>query len=675
MNSILKDGIVGEKKICPYKEKCYRKNPVHFNEMSHPHLEKLIIDQLDATISIPENLSFECSNRSQLLDQLKVLQVVLKKERDRNQKNDPAETSQEKPSENRNPSNEDKELKEKIKRHKQAALETRIARLKEMDAKAVYPKDDSEGATSKKRFLANTSSSASPKKAKNQRESQGTSSGYSSVSDADSQSTSSQCSTDNSSSNEPIIETYMSSTDRTRRERVREDAIARMRLAGHKVDLVHPGDFALKYALSAPYHYFLNRVEKSQVTHDQQFTVSFPELLDVSLGEIVNSLHINFMVEIGWLCLQYLLAAQNAKMTIFCGQVCDALDKYPENIRVEIIQMPGPYGIHHSKVSLFQYSDGGIRIVVSTANIYSDDWENRTQCVWMSPHLPRLPDSANPSDGESPTNFKKHFREYLVAYKNAKMVEWENIVKKADFSSVNVFFVASVPGSHKGSSLNMWGHRKLGYILSEHAILPPDAPQWTIIAQCSSIGNLGPNFNSWIQPNIVSSMVREKAKGLKSDPNFHFVYPTLRNYEESFDCRKGTCCLPYSRKSHEKQQWIKNHMYQWKADETGRTRAMPHSKCYTRLSPDQTEIPWFVLTSANLSKAAWGSTAKTGNSFYIMNYEAGVVFIPKFITKQTTFPIKNSSSPDVPVFRLPYDLPLTRYGSNDEPFVVEFMSD
>lgn len=25
------------KKCCPFKEKCYRKNPIHFSEMSHPH--------------------------------------------------------------------------------------------------------------------------------------------------------------------------------------------------------------------------------------------------------------------------------------------------------------------------------------------------------------------------------------------------------------------------------------------------------------------------------------------------------------------------------------------------------------------------------------------------------------------------------------------------------------
>lgn len=28
---------VPEKKPCPYMEKCYRRNPIHFNEMSHPH--------------------------------------------------------------------------------------------------------------------------------------------------------------------------------------------------------------------------------------------------------------------------------------------------------------------------------------------------------------------------------------------------------------------------------------------------------------------------------------------------------------------------------------------------------------------------------------------------------------------------------------------------------------
>lgn len=75
-----------------------------------------------------------------------------------------------------------------------------------------------------------------------------------------------------------------------------------------------------------------------------------------------------------------------------------------------------------------------------------------------------------------------------------------------------------------------------------------------------------------------------------------------------------------------------NFFSQWKAKQTGRDRAMPHIKTYTRISPDLKRIPWFVLTSANLSKAAWGTVGK--NSHYIMNYEGGVVFIPSFIVRK-----------------------------------------
>lgn len=178
----------------------------------------------------------------------------------------------------------------------------------------------------------------------------------------------------------------------------------------------------------------------------------------------------------------------------------------------------------------------------------------------MSPHLPRLSESASPSDGESPTGFKRSFIQYLVAYKNSKMKEWIDLINRADFSSVNVFFVASVPGSHTNMDINLWGHRRLGAILAQHAVLPSDGPQWPIIAQSSSIGNLGPNFESWLLSNIVFAMSRERDKGIKSNPNFKFIYPTKRNYEESYDCKAGSCCLPYSRKSNEKQKWFKDYL-------------------------------------------------------------------------------------------------------------------
>lgn len=40
------------------------------------------------------------------------------------------------------------------------------------------------------------------------------------------------------------------------------------------------------------------------------------------------------------------------------------------------------------------------------------------------------------------------------------------------------------------------------------------------------------------------------------------------------------------------------------------------------------ELDWFLLTSANLSQAAWGVLQKNNSSLYIKSFELGVLFIP-----------------------------------------------
>lgn len=56
---------------------------------------------------------------------------------------------------------------------------------------------------------------------------------------------------------------------------------------------------------------------------------------------------------------------------------------------------------------------------------------------------------------------------------------------------------------------------------------------------------------------------------------------------------------------------------------------MPHIKLYTRPSPDQTSLAWVILTSANLSKAAWGQDTKDGS--LVRSWEAGVVWLPHLV--------------------------------------------
>ncbi|XP_032673188.1 probable tyrosyl-DNA phosphodiesterase isoform X2 [Odontomachus brunneus] len=334
------------------------------------------------------------------------------------------------------------------------------------------------------------------------------------------------------------------------------------------------------------------------------------------------------------------------------------------------MKKPSNFGCHHTKIIILQYSDGGIRVVVSTANLFSKDWEDKTQGLWISPHLSPLPEYANLCVGESKTNFKKDLYKYLSKYENPDLHQWIEIVKKTNFSDVNVFLITSVPGDYEHDNA-CWGYNKLSHILFYHATLPEDAQKWPLIAQSSSIGSLGSSYKkSWLSEEIVESMSYTQETTQDSEnPEFKFIYPSLKNYKQSYDYEYyRSSCLCYSRDRHDKQKWIESYLYQWRAERTGRTRAMPHIKSYTRVSPDLKSIPWFVLTSANLSKAAWGG--QYYNKYSIKNYEVGVVFLPKFITKTTTFPIKDEDNSAVPIFPIPYDLPLHRYNEWDTPYIT-----
>lgn len=335
----------------------------------------MVIDQLDEkTISVPEDLDFECEDRLQLLDQLELLQKVMRKSRSKTNKSQSGATEQslpeksltQSPSKNTSPDGKKEkksdELIEKVERYKEAQLKKRKSKLESMDDQADMVERKKFESPSKKSNNSNQSPEAK------------SSSSFSQTSSNDK----SRCSS-LSSSGKSVLESLSESRDRAVLRQKKDATIARMIQAGHKINLVPEGGFALKYALSSPYHYFLNRVEKEIKTYDQQYSVTFPELLDCSLGEIVDSLHINFMVEIGWLCLQYLFSAQSAKMTIFCGEVCDSPPSLPPNIKLVQVEVPGAFGCHHSKVSVLRYKDNGIRVIVSTANLYTDDWENRTQ--------------------------------------------------------------------------------------------------------------------------------------------------------------------------------------------------------------------------------------------------------------------------------------------------------
>ena len=167
----------------------------------------------------------------------------------------------------------------------------------------------------------------------------------------------------------------------------------------------------------------------------------------------------------------------------------------------------------------------------------------------------------------------------------------------------------------------------------------------------------------------------------------------------------------------------------WCAREAGRERAAPHVKTYGRVvrhdcrrhgdrlhdtveegmltnnetpntttaeelaqdqqkhveeSSPQWSFDWFLLTSANLSKPAWGTPSSKGSHHHIRSYEAGVLIHPELYGPDTVLvPTWKSDVPSaeqvewacrrgykrIVGVRMAWDLPLRGYEGGDVPWV------
>ncbi|XP_015371889.1 PREDICTED: probable tyrosyl-DNA phosphodiesterase, partial [Diuraphis noxia] len=432
-----------------------------------------------------------------------------------------------------------------------------------------------------------------------------------------------------------------------------------------------------KLERSEPYRIFTSPISCDSKTHTEESTLSFPELLDKSLGELSESLHLNFMVEIGWLVAQYAITGQRGKRITLLYRCCDLdidklhLRKKVLDVRHKRIINKDAFGYQHSKVSMFAYADGSLRVIVMSANLCEDDWTKFTQGIWVSPKFPLIAEN-DKSDGNSKTNFKIDILRYLKSFKEPLLIQWIKKIEKIDFSQANVFFIPSVPGSHKE---NLWGHVYLKSILKKHACLPFHLPsEWPIIAQCSSLGSLGATDKQWLRSEFIESLSASTYSGVIDTDNdpipFNLIFPSKNNVLNSWNGASEGACLPYSKEVHEKQLWLKKYMCLWKCRSQTRTRSMPHIKTYCRISSCCTKMSWFLLTSANLSKSAWGRKLNSNGNNYIMANEAGVLFLPQFLIGSDTFSINDPDTSESPHFNLPFDLPLVEYSAIDQPWTI-----
>ncbi|CAF0726606.1 unnamed protein product [Adineta ricciae] len=423
-----------------------------------------------------------------------------------------------------------------------------------------------------------------------------------------------------------------------------------------------------KLEQSEPFRFFLTTVHGIPNIHNQANAMSFKEILSTQHGQLVRSAQFNYMFDIEFILEQYPSEFRLKPLLIVYGDSRHdnhsmklQSSPYPQ-IELCPARLDIPYGTHHTKMMFLLY-ETGLRIVIHTANLIEQDWKQKTQGIWISPICPKLNDRTE----ECKTNFKKDLIQYVERYRAKQLQFWLKTITEHDFSNINVHLIGSVPGRHTGPDMNKFGHLKLRQTLKTYSGLENDA-QYSlapIVGQFSSIGSLGATANSWLTKEFLTSLKQLSSSALES-PELKLIYPSVENVRTSLEGYMAGGSLPYNIQNAMKQGWLVNFLHQWKADHRQRSRASPHIKTYLRAANDQyKQLLWFLVTSANLSKAAWGVLEKNNTQLMIRSYEIGVLFIPKQFS-QSVFSISDS-----PAFPIPYDLPPVKYQSTDKPWIVD----
>ncbi|KAF9206034.1 tyrosyl-DNA phosphodiesterase 1, partial [Podila verticillata] len=264
--------------------------------------------------------------------------------------------------------------------------------------------------------------------------------------------------------------------------------------------------------------------------------------------------------------------------------------------------------------------------VVHTANMIERDWRNKTQAIFTTGRLVKKPQLI----GLATCAFERDLLEYMSKYSHHQEISAR--ISQYDFTGVKGVLVGSVPGRFSGVEKNKWGHMRLRSVLRQQVeISKACIVNSKIICQISSVGSLGKNSQDWLRGEFEMSLNAHRQSNYmaSSKADLCVVFPTAENVRTSYEGWSMGGSLPFKETSYTKQaHYLNPLLHSWQAAKSGRDHAMPHIKTFTRVScmEEADVISWFLLTSANLSKPAWG-VLKDG-AISIQSYELGVLVFP-----------------------------------------------
>lgn len=462
--------------------------------------------------------------------------------------------------------------------------------------------------------------------------------------------------------------------------------------------------------------FFLTRLKDAPDAHN----LHAKGLNDLLEGEFSQCLLTNYMFDLPWL-FQECPRLREVPIVLVHGErdrqgMMKECQEYP-NVTAVAPPLPIPYGTHHTKMFVALYPDKA-RVAIFTANFLSNDWNTKTQGVWYQDfELKVLGDSEDEEketaeSSEDVAAFEDDLIHYLSSL-GAPVKTFCRELKMFDFSTARVALVPSIPGVHKGKDMERYGHLRVRRLLKMYKVPPTDNPlicqvrylSILKIALCictalvvdafTQFSSMGSLDEKWLFGEFAESFLPGK-KNVSSQSMpvqaLHIIWPSVTDVQNSLEGWNSGRSIPCPLKN--MKSFLHKYLRKWTTPSNlHRQNAMPHIKSYARFNPNDDkagELDWAILTSSNLSKAAWGSLQKNKTQFMIRSYELGVMFLPPLLAQRSkgspprlvTIGSKGAersgvivSNPQpIELLPLPYSFPLTTYNpKEDEPWVWDLV--
>uniref|UniRef100_A0A7S0GYA7 PNK FHA domain-containing protein n=1 Tax=Amorphochlora amoebiformis TaxID=1561963 RepID=A0A7S0GYA7_9EUKA len=402
----------------------------------------------------------------------------------------------------------------------------------------------------------------------------------------------------------------------------------------------------------------------------------------------------NYMVDVDWLLQEWPELVSIPKVILFHGQREDLQNKRLPSSFSSHLMLPEQthgirYGVFHTKSFIIGFP-GEVRIVVHSANLIPQDFNTKSQGTWMQDFpLKTLESSRSPFEEDLLT----YMETYEVRWKGS---EWKDpktkeirrlsvsTLRDYDYSKAKVRLIGSAPGRHTGSAMRKFGHLKLKAILSSMSF-DEKFSKGPLVMQFSSMGSLNEKWLRSFQESLSSGKKHSvdgggnaRPKGALGRGEIKIIWPTIEEIRTSITGYAAGGSVPGPEKN-VTRKFLQQYYHVWGTDTVhDRRRVSPHIKTFLRYqhAVDSQrkcqEIAWVLLTSHNLSQAAWGVEQKGrfGPQLFIRHWELGVLFIPTAsggISQITTTAC--TPAPSRKRIPLPYALPPRRYGAGDVPWI------